>query len=228
MCQKCTYTPVNSNSYRDIEDIAQRQTEAAEHFRKAFEAMGFDLKDPNMRDTPKRVAKMYMQELFKGTWTNPPVITTFDLPPETIPTQLITVGPITVKSLCSHHLMPIDGYAWIGVVFGSEGIKGVPGLSKYARVVDHYSRRPQIQEQLTKQIHDHLVSEIGLDVDPAHADKNSFGGLAVVIKAKHFCMSHRGVGESESWMTTSEISGKFRNGTLRQEFLSEIPHSRDL
>lgn len=219
MCEKCeqlsntslSYKPVNGNYPAIDEEISQRIVEATEHFSKFLEALGFDQNDPNMQDTARRVSKMYMQELFAGTWQPKPKVTVFDLPNNSISEEMIIVGPITIKSMCSHHLMPITGECYIGVLLGKNG-RGVPGLSKYARIVQWYARRPQIQEQLVLQIRDDLIETLGI--------KEEDGGVIVVIKSEHGCMTMRGVNETSCMMTTPALYGRFYQANARTEFYS--------
>ncbi len=220
MCEKCdnlNYQPVNGNMLLDEDEVENGLDltidRAAVHYKRFLEELGFDLRDPNMAETPKRVAKMYLMELFRGTWEQPPVITTFEIPEKDRPVgdEMLISGPLTVKSTCAHHMMPITGKAWIGLFLGKSP-KGLPGLSKYKRVLDWYARRPQLQEQLTIQVRDHLVKE--LEIDQEH------GGVMVVIKAEHGCMTCRGVNEHDSEMVTSALYGRFFNPTIRQEFFS--------
>lgn len=212
MCKNCSnteYHPVN----KERSPSTINYEAAAGLFRLYLEALGFDLKDPNMRDTPDRVTKMYVDELFSGLFTPKPKVTLFDLEASQSPStgEVIVVGPIPFKSMCSHHLMPIRGSVYIGVYLDK---RVYPGLSKYARIVEWYARRPQIQEQFTQQVHDHIFNALEMGT-------SSSCGLIVVCKAEHGCMSHRGV-NVDSKMITSSLSGTFKNPTMRQEFFSLI------
>lgn len=155
-------------------------------------------------DTPKRVVKSY-KELFSGYKINPEDVlgTTFE---KGNYDQIITLKDIEMYSTCEHHMLPFIGSATIGYIPG----KRVVGLSKLARVVEVYSRRLQIQEQLTDQIADTLMKVL----EPQ--------GAMVIIKAKHFCMCARGVNKQNSWMVTSAIRGRFEDQSVRSEFLSLI------
>lgn len=198
-------SPLKSDEFREL-----KRSEASVHFRNFLESLGLDLNDPNLIDTPDRVAKMYLDELFSGTWQDPPKVTKFDVKgmARGVSTELIITGPITIRSTCSHHFMPIVGQCFIGVLAGKDEL---PGLSKYARIAEHCASRPQLQEMLTKDISDEINRYFGIE------------HIGVVIKAKHFCMSHRGVKDSNSIMTTSSMVGSFRKGhSLRTEFLSLI------
>jgi len=163
--------------------------------------------DHNTRDTPGRVAKMLVHEVMSGRYTRPPELTTFDN--ATGAKELIVTGPIDVRSTCAHHLMPIYGKAYIGVLPSAEG--GVIGLSKYDRIVEHFSSRLQIQEELNHQIGAYLMEQ----TRPV--------GLAVRISAVHMCKTHRGVRATHSSrMVTSEYFGSFsERPDLRAEFLRE-------
>ena len=164
-------------------------------------------KDPNMQETPKRVAKMYTQELFKGCYTQRPKFTTF--PNTKNVDEMVLVSNIRIQSTCSHHLMPFQGYCHIAYLPSPEG--RICGLSKLARVAEWYARRPQIQEELTNQIAEFLNKEL----DPL--------GVMVVIKAQHGCMTNRGVMQPNSWAVTSKVTGSFKTKPeARAEFFSLI------
>ncbi len=163
--------------------------------------------DHNTRETPKRVARMLVNEVMKGRFVSPPELTEFAN--ATGSKELIVTGPIEVRSTCAHHLMPIYGKAYIGVL--SSESRGVIGLSKYDRVVEYFSLRLQIQEELTHQIGQYLMQH----TCPA--------GLAVRISAVHMCKTHRGVRASHSSrMVTSEYFGALsERPDVRTEFLQE-------
>ena len=172
-----------------------------------LEALGYDWeKDPNMEGTPKRVAKMYLSEITKGTYDPKPRITSF-------PNQEGYTGMVfttaSVFSLCSHHIKDFTGKAYVAYLPGDKVI----GLSKINRIVDWFSRRPQLQEQLTQQIHDEL-------------NKLLVGnkGVAVYIEAVHSCVTTRGISDHNGGMTTSFLSGEFKKGDsrVRNEFYSMI------
>jgi GTP cyclohydrolase I len=190
------------------EERADMIEAAAEKIRELFDILQIDHRgDPNTFDTPRRVARMYVEELLVGRFTPPPRITEFD----TTESQegLIVTGPIDLRSTCAHHLMPIYGAAIIGIVPPEDG--RLVGLSKYDRVVAHFARRFQVQETLTRQIGDYLIE--------ATAPR----GLAVRIRAVHMCRTHRGVlAPHESQMITSAYYGEFKeNARLKAEFLDE-------
>lgn len=186
------------------ERTAARSTIQA-HFRAILETLGIDVdNDHNTQNTPSRFAKMLVDELFEGRFASPPKITVF--PNVKHIDQMVAVGPLTVKSVCSHHFMPIVGYAWIAYMPQEKLI----GLSKFPRVVEWFARRPQIQEEMTDQIADYLFQML----DPA--------GLGVYVRAKHFCMSHRGVNESpNAFMDTVSLRGNFLSSpSIKAEFLA--------
>lgn len=164
--------------------------------------------DHNTKNTARRVAKMYLNEVFKGRYTQAPAITEF--PNAEHLNELMIVGPITVRSACSHHLCPVIGKIWIGVMPNEH--TNVIGLSKYARLVDWVMGRPQIQEEAVVQLADLIM------------EKTQPDGLAIVMEASHFCMSWRGVREMDSKMLNSVMRGAFlKDANLRREFLSLIP-----
>ena len=164
--------------------------------------------DHNTANTARRVAKMYVQEVFKGRYTPAPALTEF--PNAERLNELMIVGPITVRSACSHHLCPIVGKLWVGVMPNKS--TNVIGLSKYARLAEWVMGRPQIQEEAVMQLAD-LIEE-----------KTRPNGLALVMEAEHFCMGWRGVKDMDSRMLNSVMRGVFlKDDALRKEFLSLIP-----
>ena len=164
--------------------------------------------DHNTNDTARRVAKMYLNEVFKGRYLKAPAITEF--PNAEHLNELMIVGPITVRSACSHHFCPVIGKIWIGVLPNER--TNVIGLSKYARLAEWVMGRPQIQEEAVVQLAD-LIQE-----------KTQPVGLAIVMEASHFCMSWRGVKDMDSKMINSVMRGAFlKDPNLRREFLSLIP-----
>lgn len=161
--------------------------------------------DHNTQGTAARVAKMYVREVMAGRYMDPPDITEFPNALEL--DELYVTGPITVRSMCSHHLVPIVGQAWIGIIPGKDS---VIGLSKFNRLVEWIFARPQIQEEASIQLADIIEAKC----KPL--------GLAVVVKATHMCMTWRGVKESmDTSMTTSVMRGVLRSDpAARSEFLS--------
>ena len=164
--------------------------------------------DHNTNNTARRVAKMYLNEVFKGRYLPAPTITEF--PNVGHLNELMIVGPIVVRSACSHHFCPVIGKVWIGVLPNEH--TNVIGLSKYARLAEWVMGRPQIQEEAVVQLAD-LIQ-----------DKTQPDGLAIVMEATHFCMSWRGVKDMDSKMINSVMRGVFlKDMNLRREFLSLIP-----
>ncbi|QTD44736.1 GTP cyclohydrolase I [Ottowia testudinis] len=165
-------------------------------------------RDHNTGNTARRVAKMYVHEVFKGRYVKAPEITEF--PNAERLNELMIVGPITVRSACSHHFCPVIGRLWIGVMPNER--TNVIGLSKYARLAEWIMGRPQIQEEAVVQLAD-LIQQ-----------KTKPDGLALVMEATHFCMAWRGVKDMDSKMINSVMRGVFlKDANLRREFLSLIP-----
>lgn len=161
--------------------------------------------DHNSNETAKRVAKMFIQEFYKGRYVEMPSVTVF--PNAKQIDQLYIVGPCSVKSTCSHHLVPIVGKVWVGVIPGDD----LSGLSKFARLAEWIFRRPQIQEEATQQLAE-LLEEL---LKPK--------ALALIVKAQHMCMCHRGVEDPDSEHVTSYMGGAFKtDSALRMEFLTLI------
>jgi len=161
--------------------------------------------DHNTNDTARRVAKMFLTEVFKGRYVHMPPVTEF--PNAERLNELMIVGPVKVRSACSHHLVPILGRVWIGVLPNEHS--NLIGLSKYARICDWIMSRPQIQEEAVTMLANELQGRVKPD------------GLAIVMEADHFCMHWRGVKDDESMMTNSVMRGAFlKDPNLRREFLS--------
>ncbi len=200
----------NDNIAEFIEpgELEKLLDEVQEKMQGVLDSMVIDtVHDHNTRATARRVAKMYVNEVFRGRYVHQPAITEF--PNAEHLNELMIVGPITVRSACSHHLCPVIGKIWIGVLPNKN--TNVIGLSKYARLVDWIMGRPQIQEEAIIQLADMIM------------DKTRPDGLAVVMEASHFCMSWRGVREMDSKMLNSVMRGAFlTNSELRREFLSLI------
>ena len=191
----------NIADFLEGDDIEKLQKEVEESFSGVLDALVIDTEnDHNTKETARRVAKMYMKEIFAGRFISPPKVTSF---PNMGYRSLYTSGPISVKSTCAHHFQNIVGNAWIGIIPNGKVI----GLSKFNRIVHHIAERPQIQEEMTTQIAEALQ-------EYAHT-KN----IAVVVKAEHHCMTHRGVREHESDMTTAIMLGHFKEDpATRDEF----------
>ncbi|WP_374668607.1 GTP cyclohydrolase I [Ramlibacter sp.] len=168
--------------------------------------------DHNTGDTARRVAKMYVNEVFRGRYVKPPTITEF--PNAEHLNELMIVGPITVRSACSHHFCPVIGKVWIGVMPNEH--TNVIGLSKYARLAEWVMGRPQIQEEAVIQLADLIM------------EKTQPDGLAIVMEASHYCMAWRGVKDMDSRMINSVMRGVFlKDAALRREFLALIPRRTD-
>jgi GTP cyclohydrolase IA len=164
--------------------------------------------DHNTSSTARRVAKMYLNEVFRGRYVQSPTVTEF--PNAEHLNELMIVGPITVRSACSHHFCPVIGKIWIGVLPNEH--TNVIGLSKYARLAEWVMGRPQIQEEAVVQLADLIQVKTQPD------------GLAIVMEATHFCMAWRGVKDMDSRMINSVMRGAFlKDPNLRREFLSLIP-----
>lgn len=161
--------------------------------------------DHNTQDTARRVAKMFVKEVFRGRYDPPPPVTEF--PNIAHLNELMIVGPVTVRSACSHHLCPIIGKVWVGVMPNEHS--ELIGLSKYARLVEWVMARPQIQEEAVIQLADLLQDKMRPD------------GIAIVLRADHYCMQWRGVKDMDSKMVNSVMRGSFlKNPNLRREFLA--------
>lgn len=206
----------NASIPRKQEEKEQMILEAADHYGKFLTALGFDWRmDPHTKDTPMRVAKAWVYDLIEGTNSEAPDVRAF--PNDEGFTGLICQTNIPVSSMCAHHNLPFFGVAHIAYIAGKKEKGGkVIGLSKFDRIVDFYSHRPNIQEALTKQIHDHITKE---------AEMNR--GVAVVIESQHCCVKCRGV-RHDSVMKTSEMSGYFFENQVgtRTEFFALIDRSR--
>ena len=164
--------------------------------------------DHNTTNTARRVAKLYLKEVFNGRYVKAPEITEF--PNAERLNELMIVGPITVRSACSHHFCPVIGKIWIGIMPNQN--TNVIGLSKYARLAEWVMGRPQIQEEAVVQLADLIQTKTKPD------------GLALVMEATHYCMAWRGVKDMDSRMINSVMRGAFlKDPNLRREFLSLIP-----
>lgn len=183
--------------------------EVESKMRAVLESMVIDLdNDHNSNNTARRVAKMYLKEVFQGRYVQGPTVTEF--PNAEHLNELMIVGPIAVRSACSHHLCPVMGNVWIGIMPNEH--TNVIGLSKYARLAEWVMGRPQIQEEAVVQLAD-LIQ-----------DKTQPDGLAIVMEASHFCMSWRGVKDVNARMINSVMRGVFlKDPNLRREFLTLIP-----
>ncbi|PSR05971.1 MAG: GTP cyclohydrolase I FolE [Bacteroidetes bacterium SW_10_40_5] len=180
------------------------------HFREIMEILGLDLNDDSLKGTPKRVAKMYVEEICSGLKPeNKPSVSLFENKYQY--NEMMVQKNISVHSHCEHHFLPIEGKAHVAYV--SNG--NVIGLSKINRIVKYFSKRPQVQERLTKQIADSLKTVLGTE------------DVAVLIDAHHMCVSSRGIQDTCSSTITSEYSGKFQEADRKQEFLNYLRFKED-
>ncbi|MCK9532214.1 MAG: GTP cyclohydrolase I [Gammaproteobacteria bacterium] len=191
----------NISEYINTGEMDLLQDELTAKFQEVLETLVIDTEnDHNTQDTARRVAKMFLRETFGGRYVPAPKITAF---PNIGYENVYTAGPISIRSTCAHHFQNIVGRCWVGI-FPEEK---VIGLSKFNRLVHWIAERPQIQEEMTTQIADELEK---------FAETPN---VAVVLKAEHHCMTHRGVREHESDMTTAIMRGKFRDdAALKDEF----------
>jgi GTP cyclohydrolase I len=198
----------NISAFLEPGELEALQDEVEAKLRSVLESLVIDTEsDHNTQDTARRVAKMYLTEVFRGRYVPPPPVTEF--PNAEHLNELMIVGPITVRSACSHHFCPILGRLWIGVMPNEHS--NLIGLSKYSRLAEWIMGRPQIQEEAIAQMADLLMAKVSPD------------GLAVVMEADHFCMHWRGVKDDRTKMLNSVMRGSFlTDSTLRREFLSLI------
>lgn len=202
--------PYNANDniadYIEEGELDLLQQEVEDKVQSVLESLVIDtVNDHNTQETAKRVAKMYCREIFSGRYNKQPRIT--DFPNAKNLDQIYSVGPITVRSCCSHHMVPIIGKAWVGI----KASERVIGLSKFNRLTNWVCSRPHIQEEAVMI----LADEIEKLVKPK--------GLIVIIKANHYCMKWRGVKEPNCKMTTSVVRGEFRDQPhMKQEFLNLV------
>ena len=198
----------NISAFIEPGELEELTREVASKMSGVLESLVIDVEhDHNSRETARRVAKMYVNEVFRGRYVPIPKVTEF--PNASHLNELMIMGPVTVRSACSHHLCPIMGRLWIGVMPNEDS--DLIGLSKYSRLAEWIMSRPQIQEEAVIQLADVLVDMVKPD------------GLSVVMEADHFCMHWRGVKDNASKMTNSVMRGVFlKDGALRREFLSLI------
>ncbi len=193
-------TPLRADAFA-LEDSEKIEL-IEKHFRHIMEIMGLDLNDDSLKGTPKRVAKMYIEEVFSGlNPVNKPAVTLFENRYQY--NQMLVEKDITLFSNCEHHFVPIYGKAHVAYISSGKVI----GLSKLNRIVDFYAKRPQVQERLTMQIANELKQALSTD------------DVAVVIDAQHMCVHSRGIKDTGSSTITSAYSGKFEEESTRNEFL---------
>lgn len=196
-------TPLRKDAF-DISD-AEKIELIQGHFEKIMLTLGLDLTDDSLKGTPKRVAKLFVNDLFKGlNEKNKPSMSTFENKYQY--TEMLVEKDITLYSNCEHHFLPIVGKAHVAYIPGDRVI----GLSKINRIVDYFSRRPQVQERLSLQI----LNELKNVLNTEH--------VAVYIDAEHMCVSSRGASDQSSSTVTVEYSGKFKEETTKNEFLAYI------
>lgn len=198
----------NIADYIEEGELEALQQEVQIKFGEVLHSLVIDVdSDHNTAETAKRLAKMYIQEVFAGRYQKSPDVTEF--PNVGKLNELMIIGPITVRSACSHHFCPIMGKIWVGVMPNKNS--NLIGLSKYARLIHWVMNRPQIQEEAVLQVADLLKQKLNPD------------GLAIVMEADHFCMHWRGVKDENAKMVNSVMRGSFmKDATLRNEFLSLI------
>ena len=187
-------------------ELESLEKEVAMRVKELLKSLLIDVdNDHNSKETAERVSRMYINEVFKGRYKKQPKVT--DFPNAKNLDEIYTLGPISVRSACSHHLVPIIGDCWIGIKPGDKVI----GISKFARVADWVFSRPHIQEEAVMI----LADEIESLCEPK--------GLAILVKAKHFCMCWRGVKEPNTSMINSVVRGDFRHdASLKQEFFQLV------
>ena len=193
-------------------ELAELKAEVAAKLQDVLQALVIDtVSDHNTHETAKRVAKMYVEEVFRGRYVPMPAVTEF--PNAERLNELMIVGPITIRSACSHHMCPIFGKVWVGILPNEHS--NLIGLSKYARIADWVMSRPQIQEEAVTMLANELQQRVRPD------------GLAIVMEADHFCMHWRGVKDTDSAMVNSVMRGAFlKDANLRREFLSLLPRKQ--
>ncbi len=198
----------NIAAYIEPGELDALQDEVAAKMIGVLESLVIDItSDHNTQDTARRVARMYLNEVFHGRYVPAPPVTEF--PNAERLNELMIVGPITVRSACSHHLCPIMGRLWIGLMPNEHS--NLIGLSKYSRLAEWIMSRPQIQEEAITQMAELLMNKVSPD------------GLAVIMEADHFCMHWRGVRDANTKMVNSVMRGSFlKDSALRREFLSLI------
>jgi GTP cyclohydrolase I len=202
----------NISEFLEDGDLDNLEVEVADKVRDLLRSLVIDIEnDHNTAETAERVARMYLREVFKGRYLKQPKIASF--PNVKKLDEIYTVGPISVRSACSHHLVPILGSCWIGIKPGQRVI----GLSKFARVADWVFSRPHIQEEAVLI----LADEIERLCEPR--------GLAILVKAQHYCMKWRGVKEPQTSMINSVVRGDFRHDpSLKAEFFELVKQQQSL
>jgi GTP cyclohydrolase I len=196
-------TPMRKGAF-DVSD-AEKIEKIRKHFEGIMDTLGLDLEDDSLRGTPRRVAKMFVQELFGGlNPENEPKASTFDNKYQY--GEMLVEKNIVVYSTCEHHFLPIVGRAHVAYISNGRVI----GLSKMNRIVDYFAKRPQVQERMTKQVVQAMQK--ALDTDD----------VACVIDAKHLCVNSRGIRDIESSTVTAEFGGQFKSDSVKRDFLDYI------
>jgi len=200
-------TPLRPDAFFKTDE--QKMITIEKHFHAIMEEMGLDMTDDSLRGTPHRVAKMFIKEIFSGlNPANKPKITVFDNSYQY--DKMLVEADISFNSTCEHHFLPIIGKAHIGYLSSGKVI----GLSKLNRIVDYYSRRPQVQERLVMQIFNELKTVLETD------------DVIVVMEAKHLCVSSRGIQDESSYTSTIQYGGIFNEKENRNDFFSLIKKER--
>ena len=201
-------TPLKADAFQLSEEEKIQKIEA--HFREILDIIGLDLTDDSLKGTPHRVAKMYVKEIFSGlNPANKPAMTLFDNKYQY--DQMLIEKNIKVQSTCEHHFLPIFGFAHVAYISSGKVI----GLSKINRIVQHYAKRPQVQERMTRQILEELKLALGTQ------------DVAVYVDSKHMCVMSRGIQDVNSSTITTAFSGKFEQESYRKEFFTAIQVSAD-
>ena len=200
-------TPMRPDAF--IKTDQQKMSTIEKHFHIIMEEMGLDMKDDSLKGTPHRVAKMFIQEIFSGlNPANKPKISVFENSYHY--DKMLVEANISFNSTCEHHFLPIIGKAHIGYVSSGKVI----GLSKLNRIVDYYSRRPQVQERLIMQIFNELKSVLDTE------------DVIVVMEAKHLCVSSRGIKDESSFTSTIQYGGIFNEKENRNDFFNLIQQEK--
>ncbi|MCX6209478.1 MAG: GTP cyclohydrolase I FolE [Bacteroidetes bacterium] len=204
----CFNTPIRKDAF-DKTDEEKIET-IAKHFEAIMQTLGLDLTDDSLKGTPKRVAKMYVQETFKGlNPANKPAISMFDNKYKY--NEMLVEKNISFYTYCEHHFVPFFGKAHIAYINNGQVI----GLSKLNRIVDYFAKRPQVQERLTMQIGKELEHALGTN------------NIAVLLEAKHLCVASRGIKDDSSTTVTTYYNGEFLNSKKKEEFLKYLELNAD-
>ena len=196
-------TPMREDAFVKTDD--EKVAAIEQHFRSIMEILGLDLTDDSLKGTPRRVAKMYVKEIFQGlNPANKPAIALFENKYKY--NEMLVEKNISFYSNCEHHFVPIIGKAHVAYISNGKVI----GLSKLNRLVEYFAKRPQVQERLTMQIGKELQKDLGTE------------DVAIVIDAKHLCVASRGVEDDTSSTVTAFYGGKFKEDKVKEEFLKYL------